>query len=282
MTQHNGRRRVIITGAAGGMGKACARVFGQTHDLVLTDVTPTLAAFAEELGNEGFTVLGANTGDLGGDEVLNALTSHLAGQPFSLIHTAGLSPSLASWERIMQVNLVATEKLLRAIEPSLVAGTAVVLIASSAAHMMPRTPEADAVMRDPLAPDFMERIGVLVQQGFERVPVMGLAGASYTFSKQAVLDIVKQRAVAWGTRARITSVSPGMIATPMGRREIAQTAGAAELAQATPAGRTGTALDIALAARFLASEEAGFVSGCDLQVDGGAVACVALSQAVNA
>lgn len=280
MTQPTSRRRALITGAAGGMGRACARILGTTHDLVLTDVAePALEGFANDLRGEGYTVLGAHAGDLGSDAVLAALTGHLlSDQPFSVIHTAGLSPALAGWEAIMQINLVATEKLLCAIEPKLTAGTAVVVIASSAAHMMPRMAEADAVMLNPLAPDFMDRIAPLVQQAYEQTPIMGLGGVSYTFSKQAVLDIVRRRAVAWGTRARITSISPGMIATPMGKQEMEKTAGAVEVAQATPAGRTGTAFDIALAARFLASEEASFISGCDLQVDGGAVACVTLSQ----
>lgn len=276
MTHGTGRRRVIITGAAGGMGQACARIFGATHDLILSDVAgPGLAHFTHALRDEGYTVLGAHSGDLGSTGILSALTGDLPqGMAFSLIHAAGLSPSLAPWDRILEVNLVATEKLLQAIEPQLVRGSAVVLIASSAAHMVPRNAAADAVMRDPLASDFMARIEPLVRQAFAQMPVMGLGGIGYTFSKQAVLDIVRRRAISWGQRARITSISPGMILTPMGRKELAETAGAAEASQATPLGRDGTAMDIAQAAFFLASENAAYISGCDLQVDGGVVSSV--------
>src|ERR1700740_1610357 len=156
MTDGSGRRQVIITGAAGGMGRACARMFGTTHDLILTDVAAEpLTAFADALRHEGFAVPCAHAGDLGSDAILSALAGQLTeSAPFSLVHTAGLSPSLASWDRIMQVNLVATEKLLRTIEPRLVPGSAAVLIASSAAHMMPRNPEADGVMQDPLGAAF--------------------------------------------------------------------------------------------------------------------------------
>lgn len=268
------RQSVIITGAVGGMGKACARLYGATHDLILTDIfEDRLLAFTDELRHEGYTVIGAYAGDLADDKLLAAITGDLPlGVPFTLVHTAGLSPSLAAWDKIMHVNLIATEKLLQACEAYLVRGTAMVLIASSAAHMMPRVPAADAVMANPLAPDFMAKIEPLVQQGVEQTPVMGLGGVSYTFSKQAVLDMVKRRAVAWGARARITSISPGMIATPMGNKELAETAGARELADQTPAGRSGTALDIAQAAYFLTSERASFITGCDLQVDGGGVA----------
>lgn len=270
------KRRAIITGAAGGMGRACARLLGTTQALVLADVAaPALEAFANELRHEGYEVAGVHAGDLGGEDVLSGIAGHVSADvPFTLIHTAGLSPSFAGWEKIMDVNLIATEKLLRAIEPSLSPGSVAVLIASSAGHMMPRVAEADAIMADPLAADFWPRITAAVEDMAAQVPVAGLAGISYTFSKQAVLTICEQRSISWGKKgARIVSISPGMIATPMGRKEAETPAGAA-VAESAPAGRTGTAIDIALAARFLASEEASFISGCDLKVDGAVVAAM--------
>ena len=60
-----------------------------------------------------------------------------------------------------------------------------------------------------------------------------------------------------------------MIDTFMGRSEIANTGGAQELLDATPVGRIGTPMDIAMAAHFLAGDEASFISGTDLLVDGG-------------
>src|SRR6516165_5770649 len=126
------RKRVLITGAAGGMGRACARLFGASHELVLTDVCETtLDPLVRELESEGFPVVGSHTGDLGDENLLSTLVSEFAGDaPFTLIHTAGLSPSLADWESIVRVNLVATEKLLRSLEPKLQAGTTAILIAS--------------------------------------------------------------------------------------------------------------------------------------------------------
>jgi NAD(P)-dependent dehydrogenase (short-subunit alcohol dehydrogenase family) len=102
---------------------------------------------------------------------------------------------------------------------------------------------------------------------------MGASGAAYSLSKRAVIALAERRAVAWGAQgARIVSISPGLIATPMGRQEMAATDAAARLADVTPAGRPGTAAEIAQAARFLTSDEASFITGCDLRVDGGAVA----------
>lgn len=270
------RRKVLITGAAGGMGRACARLFGATHDLILSDAAVGgLEAFADTLRAEGYTILAARGGDLGDEALLSDLAAALAGgAPFTLIHTAGLSPSLADWRAIMAVNLVATETLLRAIEPVLAPGSAAVLIASAAGHMAPDLPRADALLADPLVPGFLDAVGALIEPMSGGAPA-GMAGLSYMFSKQAVLRIVERRAAVWGARgARIVSISPGMILTPMGRKELAETAGAAQLTEAAPAGRAGTASDIALAAQFLASDAASFITGCDLKVDGGSVAAI--------
>jgi NAD(P)-dependent dehydrogenase (short-subunit alcohol dehydrogenase family) len=270
------RRKVLITGAAGGMGRACARLLGATHDLVLADAaSAALESFAETLRADGYTVVAACGGDLGDEAVLSALVAALAGdRPFTLIHTAGLSPALADWRAIMAVNLIATERLLRAVDPLLAPGSVAVLIASAAGHMAPEIAEASALLADPLASGFLDAISALIQPMSGGAPA-GMAGLSYMLSKQAVLRIVERRAAAWGERgARIVSISPGMILTPMGRKELAETAGAAELTRAAPAGRAGTASDIALAAQFLASDAAAFITGSDLKVDGGSVAVI--------
>lgn len=270
------RRRVLITGAAGGMGRACARLFGATHDLILTDaVADSLATFVDGLRVEGYAILSAQSGDLGDDALLSSLVGSLEeGAPFTLVHTAGLSPSMTGWRPIMAVNLVATEKLLRAIEPHLTPGSVAVLIASMAGHMAPVLPDAKALLADPLAPDFLDRIGALIETLRGPDPAGG-AAMSYMLSKQAVIGIAERRALPWGAKGvRIVSISPGMILTPMGRKELAETPGAQQLTDAAPMGRAGTASDIALAAHFLASDAASFITGSDLKVDGGGTAVI--------
>ena len=269
------RRKVLITGAAGGMGRACARLFGSQDDLVLTDVSAaSLDTFADELRTDGYNVA-AQAGDMSDDALIAALVKAVAqgGHPFAVVHTAGLSPSLADWQAIMQVNLVATEKLLRAIEQALVPGCVAVLIASSAGHMFPAMAEVEAVLAEPLAPGFMATIeGVINHMGGANSPG-GMGGISYSLSKKAVHNICTSRGLTWGPKgARITSISPGLIATPMGKAEIAGSPGAQQLLDATPVGRAGTAMDIALAAQFLCSDAASFISGTDLLVDGGGTA----------
>jgi NAD(P)-dependent dehydrogenase (short-subunit alcohol dehydrogenase family) len=276
------RRKVLITGAAGGMGRACARLFGATDDLVLSDVNAAqIEQFADELRTDGYNAK-AFAGDMSDDGLIGSLVQAVSqeGAPFAVVHTAGLSPSLADWKAIMQINLVATEKLLVAIEPALVPGTVLVLIASAAGHMMPPVAEVDAVLANPLAPGFMEAIEGVINQMGGAASSGGMAGISYTLSKRAVHTITQRRGIVWGPRGvRITSISPGMIATPMGKSEIANTVGAQALLDATPVGRVGTAMDIALAAQFLCSDAASFISGTDLLVDGAGTAGIKAAMA---
>lgn len=268
------RRKVLITGAAGGMGRACARLFGATNDLLLTDVIATsLEGFSENLRADGYAVT-ARAGDLSDDAVLATLAQELEeGAPFTLIHTAGLSPSLGDWRKIIEVNLVATEKLLRVLEERLAPGSVAVLIASSAGHGLPPLADIDALLADPLQPDFLMKVGAVIDAFGGANSPAGREGLGYMLSKRAVVSLCERRAAAWGRRgARIVSISPGMILTPMGRSEMEKTPGAIETRDAAALGRIGTAMDIALAAQFLASDAASFITGSDVKVDGGSIA----------
>jgi NAD(P)-dependent dehydrogenase (short-subunit alcohol dehydrogenase family) len=273
----NTRTRVLITGAAGGMGRACTRLFGMTHDLVLNDVAGSaLESFAAELERDGYTVVGSAAGDLCDEAVLSSLIGFLSrGQPFIVVHTAGVSPSQTDWKTIMRVNLLGTAKLVQAAEPLLVAGSVAILIASTAGHVVPPLPDAESVLAAPLEPDLIDRIAPFVEAMAAHAGPAGACGVSYSLSKKAVLQLCERKVIDWGRRGgRIVTISPGLILTPMGRQELEKTPGAAEVLNATPVGRAGTAADIAMTARFLASSEAAFITGSDVRVDGGSVSAM--------
>ena len=107
------RPTAIITGAAGGMGRACARLLGATMDLVLTDVAPALEGFTAELRSDGYRVRASVVGDQGDAGVLRAIAEEARRGFACLVHTAGLPPS-APWRRVIEVNYVATVRLLDA------------------------------------------------------------------------------------------------------------------------------------------------------------------------
>lgn len=264
----------VITGAHGGMGIACSRVFGRRHRLVITDRDPQrLEALRAQLEGDGADVIRAIAGDLSSDAVLSEVVDAVsgAGSLRALVHTAGLSPSLAGWEAILDVNLTTSVRLLDAVEPVLQPGSAGVIIASMAGHTTNVTPEIAGAVSALIEGGDRGPVSAIIQAaGEERA-----AGAAYAISKYGVLRLVEKRALLWArSGARLTSISPGLISTPMGRLEASQMKEAAALLQATPVGRWGTPQDIANAAEFLASDLAGFITGCDLLVDGGMVGAI--------
>lgn len=268
------RRTAVITGAAGGMGQAVARFLGMEMDLILSDVNGgRLNLCAAALEEEGYTIVGVVTGFLEDDSVLRDLikAQSRAGRLGALIHTAGLSPAMAEWQAILRVNIVATEKLLRAFEPILTPGAVAVLIASIAGYKAKALPELDALLAAPLAEDFLERIEPLLESLCIPGDAFGLKTQAYFASKREVIRLCERRAPAWAKKgARIISVSPGTTWTPMARREVEENPLTRAVVEATPLGRWGTAMDIANAVRFLVSDAASFITGCDLRVDGGA------------
>jgi NAD(P)-dependent dehydrogenase (short-subunit alcohol dehydrogenase family) len=109
-----------------------------------------------------------------------------------------------------------------------------------------------------------------------------LARSAYAQSKRAVLRLTQQRAAAWGKwGGRIVSVSPGIISTPMGHKEVDGNPYARYTLDSTPVGRWGSPLDIANAVDFLASDFATFITGCDLRIDGGVTTVLANRQGID-
>lgn len=272
MTQMSGLPLVIVTGAAGGIGQACARLLGQVHPLLLSDRTGSgVEDFSATLRDEGYLSVEALTGDLGDATLLDGIAAQAKGRPFILVNCAGLSPSLADWSDIMRVNLVATHRLVARMEQVVQPGSVAILISSAAGYRASAAAEA-AMPDDPLSPDFLDRVGAMVNGQGNGTPG-GAAGLSYMLSKRGVHLLAERRAVAWGRRgARIVSVSPTLTQSPMGLSEIASTPSAKAFIDSAPMGRMGTSGDIAMAVEFLASERARFITGCDLRVDGGAMA----------
>jgi len=264
---------VVVTGGGGEMGLACARRLGQRgYALLLAELDgERRLAAAAALGREGFEVREVAC-DVSDPVSVRALAEACAalGPLAALVHTAGLSPTMAGGERILRVNLIGSALLERAFRPLAREGTAAVLIASQAAHFAAdrATPELDALLDDPLRPDLWERLADLDPQA------LGPGGA-YAWSKRGVIRLALRAAPAWGARgARIVSLSPGIIGTGMGRQEFAQQPFMATIVERTPLGRMGSAGEIAAVVGFLCSDAASFVTGTDLLVDGGSTAAV--------
>jgi NAD(P)-dependent dehydrogenase (short-subunit alcohol dehydrogenase family) len=133
-----------------------------------------------------------------------------------------------------------------------------------------------------LAPDLERRLATTPTAELLDLPelsedALGDAATAYVTAKRANQLRVRAAAVAWGARgARVNSVSPGVIATPMGDAELAGPTGEVmrQMIDDSPVGRIGTPHDVAAAVEFLVGPAAGFVTGIDLLVDGGVVAAL--------
>lgn len=253
---------VVITGV-GGMGLACARRLGSGRQLLLADFnTELLNSVADELSSQGFNVATRQL-DVADPEAVQALAAAVQGRCRAIVHTAGLSPMMAKPDRLYAVDLVGTALLLDAFLPIATTGTVAVMIASMAGDFAGLTPELERQLA--LAPT-SELLGLVAN-----LPESQESGSAYRLAKRANQLRVQAAALAWGQRgARVVSISPGIISTPMGRLEMNQPM-VSGLLSITPAGRAGTAEDVAAAAVWLISEEANFITGVDLRVDGGVV-----------
>ena len=266
----------IATGAGRGMGAACAeRMADMVDALLLVDrdeallatQADMLAAAGHRAQVEPFVL---DVKDPGGIARLAARVAEL-GSLRAVAHAAGLSPTMADWREILAVNLIGTARLVEACRVLAVPDTAVVCFASVAALLALDQGDLppDPVLDDPLSDGFLERIHEAVGPEIED------PGMAYTWSKRGVHRLVRREAVRFGqVGARICSVTPGMIDTPMGRQEAEARDTSAMLVDLSPLHREGRAEEVAAGAVFLLSDEASFISGIDLPVDGGLVAAI--------
>jgi NAD(P)-dependent dehydrogenase (short-subunit alcohol dehydrogenase family) len=263
---------VVITGAGGGMGLACVRALRDQHQLLLVDIDADRLGVAAELAPGSATDQG-NVADAADVERIRDVVAD-AGGLAGLVHLAGISPNMASAAEILEVDLAGTARLVDALVQLAEPGAAAVCIASIAAHM-PFTDAVDPELDRPLDPDLFARLEAALGAPID-------PGTAYVLSKRGVVRLCEREAQRWGRRgARIASISPGLIDTPMGRLELRDNPGKAALIGMTPgvprddggsAELPGRVEDIADGVAFLCSSAAWFVNGCDLRIDGGITA----------
>jgi NAD(P)-dependent dehydrogenase (short-subunit alcohol dehydrogenase family) len=245
------------------MGEAVARRFARSAEpgdrLLLADVSAgRLEPLAKELSAEHLAC------DITSDDDVTRVVETL-GEVDAAVLTAGLSPTMAVGRKIVEVNLTGTARVGAALLPHMRPGGAFVCFASTAAHYLDSS-HLNSVLDDPSSPELYDR---LMDAG-AKVDDTGLA---YSVSKFGVRRYVIRSAAAWGARqARIVSLSPGIIDTPMGAQEFAAQAYMKTLVEMTPLKRQGSADEIAAVVCFLVSPEASFLTGTDVLVDGGSVA----------
>lgn len=264
-------RQVLTIIGVGGMGQAIARRMGSSKTLLLADHDEAvLSSVAASLAADGYDVE-SQTVDVSSSESVSALAGFAAslGNVAQLAHTAGLSPAQASAQAILAVDLLGTALVLQEFGDIIAPGGAGVVIASMAGHMFPpQTPEREkALAHDP--PDTLLELDFISE--------ITDSHFAYPIAKQANHIRVRAAAAQWGRRgARINSISPGIISTPMGQQELTSPVGDSmrSMIAMSGTGRIGTPDDIAAATAFLLGPDATFITGTDLLVDGGVIGAV--------
>jgi NAD(P)-dependent dehydrogenase (short-subunit alcohol dehydrogenase family) len=249
------------------MGAAIARRIGTGSTLLIADfnqgVLDREVALLAELGYDAHGI-SVDVSDESSVDSLVAAASDL-GEIRRLVHTAGLSPVQASAEAIFRVDLLGTALMLDRFGPVMAQGGAAVFIASMAGTMTSFDPAVEHALA------FTPISGLL---GLPAVAEVSDPGIAYGLAKRGNQVRMWAASLEWGARgARVNSISPGVISTPMGNAELEGSSGEMMrfMIDGSATKRVGTPEDIAAAAAFLLSDEATFITGTDLLVDGGAV-----------
>ena len=265
---------VFVVVGVGGMGKAITRRLGSGKQVMIADFNETtLNAAAEELRGDGFDVH-TQVVDVSKAESFAALAQAAAALgPVTLIaHTAGLSPTMASAEGVFRVDLLGVALMLDTFAGVIAPGGAGLVIASMAGQT--------AALYNMIPAEDVRALATAPVDQLLSLPCVTSVdnpGQAYSLAKRANQVRVQAAAGPWGARgARVNSISPGIISTPMGQLELASPAGGEMRAMIAGSAmkRLGTPEDITEAAAFLLSPQSSFITGTDLLVDGGVIAAM--------
>jgi NAD(P)-dependent dehydrogenase (short-subunit alcohol dehydrogenase family) len=262
---------VIVVIGAGSIGQAIARRVSAGKHVLLADLRQdNLDAAAKVLSDAGFEVSTA-TVDVSSRESVHALveTATAIGAITGVIHAAGVSPSQASPATILKVDLYGTALVLEEFGNVIARGGAGVVIASQSGHRLAAlTPEQNkALATTPVD----ELLALPILQPDQMTDPL----YAYQISKRANSLRVMAEAVRWGKRgARVNTISPGIIFTPLAKDELSGPRGAGyrRMIELSAAGRGGTPDEVGAVGALLMGPDGAFITGSDFLMDGGVTA----------
>lgn len=264
-------KNIIVVIGAGSIGQAIARRVGAGKHIILSDLRQDNAdAAAKTLHDAGFEVSTA-TVDVSSRASVHALveTATALGEVWGVIHAAGVSPSQASPETILKVDLYGTALVLEEFGNVVAAGGSGVVISSQSGH---RLPPLSVEQNAALATTPVEE---LLQLPFLQLDQVKDSLHAYQLSKRGNSLRVMAEAVRWGKRgARVNTISPGIIITPLANDELKGPRGDGyrRMIDVSAAGRAGTPDEVGTVGALLMGPDGAFITGSDFLMDGGVTA----------
>lgn len=262
---------VILLTGAGQIGLAIARRMGHGKKIVVSDKNINNAQTVTKIMAEaGFDAVAVEADISSRKSILNMIAAaQKYGEIAMLINAAGVSPSQASVETILKVDLYGTAVLLEEVGKVIKAGGTGVTISSQSGHRMAA-----------LGAETDEQLAVTPAEELLQLEVLKPANIkdtlhAYQMAKRCNVKRVMSEAIKWGVKgARINSISPGIIVTPLALDEFNGPRGEfyKNMFAKCPAGRPGTADEVANVAELLLSQQGAFITGADFLIDGGATA----------
>lgn len=265
------KQNVMLLIGAGQIGVAIARRMGYGMKIVIGDKkTENAQAIAKTMNDAGFDVVPVEM-DLSSRASIQSIIAEAQkyGDITMLVNAAGVSPSQAPIEAILKVDLYGTAVLLEEVGKVIAPGGVGVTISSQSGHRMKQlTPEED------------EQLACTPTEELLNLPLLQPANIrdtlhAYQLAKRCNEKRVMAQSVLWGEKgARINSISPGIIVTPLAIDEFNGPRGDfyKNMFAKCPAGRPGTADEVANVAELLMSSKGAFITGADFLIDGGATA----------
>ena len=264
-------RNVTVVIGAGSIGQAIARRVSAGKHVLLADLRQdNLDAAAKVLFDAGFDVSTAIV-DVSSRHSVEALvqTAMNLGEITGVIHAAGVSPSQAPVATILRVDLYGTALVLEAFGNVIAEGGSGIVIASQSGHRLPAlTREQNSALATNAVEDLLTL--PMLQPDNISDPLH-----AYQLSKRGNSLRVMAEAVRWGKRgARVNTISPGIIFTPLARDELSGPRGEGyrRMIDLSAVGRGGTPDEVGAVAALLMGPEGTFITGSDFLMDGGVTA----------
>ena len=263
------KKEVAVLLGVGGIGVACIRRVGYGRHVIIANRSLDKAErVAEELHNSGFETTAMRADLSSKEDILNIIKeAQKYGKITKVVNAAGVSPSQAPVEKILEVDLYGTAVFMEEFGKVIAPGGSCIIISSQSGHRLGALSQEDNEL---LALTPTEEL-----LNLEMLTKIDNTLTAYQYAKRCNVLRVASESVKWGKKnARINSISPGIIITPLANDELNGPRGEnyRKMLELSPAHRAGITDEVGDLCEYLMSDKAGFITGADFLIDGGTTA----------